>query len=325
MVLAGKVHVKPKKKFPFRYIAEDDVPDFLAQAGEQPFCLLICYRTPHGPFFNKKGGYNPDRVPAKNWLPDTPVTRQLIAGYYDNIDNLDHELGTHLYWLHKCGFDDAVQIYASDHGAGLPFGKWTLYDKGIHVPLIIKRKDVISPGSTSDAMVSLVDLLPTVIEIAGGTPPADIDGKSLLPILTGKTTTHRDRIFATYTNLGVKGANEYPIRAVQSPTHKLIVNLKPENQFSMEAIDESDPRSVVDSFAVLKSWKAAGQTDPAIAARADLLRKRPRLELYRTDSDPDELENIADRPEQQAVVEQLYTELRKWMQQQGDPLVERMD
>jgi len=325
VVLAGKVHVEPKKTFPFRFIPKSGVPDFLENAGDEPFCLLICYKSPHGPFFNKKGGYKSQRVPPKRWLPDTPETRAFTAAYYDNVDNFDHELGGHLYWLQKYGFAaEAVQIYASDHGSGLPFSKWTLYDKGIRVPLIVKWKNVIPPGTTCDAMVSLVDLLPTVIEIAGGEPPVGIDGQSILPLLTGKSKTHREKIFATYTNLGVKGSNEYPIRAVQTKTHKLIVNLKPDNQFTMKGITEADPRAVVDALDVLKSWQAAGRTDSAIAARTNWLRKRPRLELYRLDSDPDELENLADQPEQQETVKQLYANLRDWMQQQNDPLAKMM-
>ena len=108
-----------------------------------------------------------------------------------------------------------------------PFGKWNCYDAGIRTPLIVAWPGRVKPGSTSDAMVSWVDLLPTCLEAAGGTPPrpgSSGRGRSC-PVLRGEKADHRDRVFATHSGDG--DMNRYPIRAVRTRDWKYIRNLDP--------------------------------------------------------------------------------------------------
>ena len=118
VALAGKVHVKPETSFPFEYIDLNDVPTFLSSVKKQPFCLIISYFSPHEPYFNKKNGASYDNIQPKQWLPDTPETLKLTAGNYDNVENLDYQIGKDLYWIEKFGIpENTIQIYTSDHGS----------------------------------------------------------------------------------------------------------------------------------------------------------------------------------------------------------------
>lgn len=315
VVLAGKVHVKPEAAFNFTYIGREEIPAFLKSAGGKPFCLIISYNSPHQPYFNKKEGYQ--KVEPKAWLPETAETLQFTEAYYDNVDHLDHEIGAHLYWVEKYGFSDAFQIYTSDHGPAFPFAKWSLYNQGIRVPLIVKWKDRIKPGTVNEGLVSLVDLLPTMIEIAGGNPPGDLDGISMKSMLYDGSSQHLQYVYAAYTNLGVMGASEYPIRAIQDKNHKLIVNLRSQNNFEIRRMNEPDSRALIDSYQVLQSWLKSGNQQYIDRAKANW--QRPRLELYDLNKDPYELSNLVADEEMAEIKDKLLSQLAAWMKTQNDP------
>ena len=185
----------------------------------------------------------------------------------------------------------AVFVYSSDHGAQWPFGKWNLYDSGIRVPLLIEWQGVVKPGTVSDAMVQWIDLLPTLIEIGGGTSPKEIDGKSFIDVLRGKATAHRDRIFTTHSNDG--DMNVYPIRSVRTREWKYIRNLHPEWEHTTH-IDKAPEKS--SGIAYWQSWDMAALKDPAAAAIVRRYHERPKEELYDLKADPYELHNLAADP-----------------------------
>jgi uncharacterized sulfatase len=317
VVLAGKVHVAPEEAFPFEYIERNQIPDFLATAGDTPFCLIIAFNSPHEPYFNKKNGVGYSQIIPKPWMPDTKETRMLTAGYYDNVENLDNEIGTCLYWLEKSGFtENSLIIYTSDHGPGLPFGKWTLYEKALHVPLIVKWSGITKPGRQSDGLVSLVDILPTIIELAGGRPSVDLDGKSMLSHITGETqATHHEYVFATYTNIGVQDANRYPIRSVRNERYKLIVNVNHRTPFTIRMTQRPDNRAITCGYRVFESWKNAGEE---ALKRYQQFRLRPKVELYDLQNDPYELENLAEVEEHLGTRDLLMEVLKKWAYEQSD-------
>ncbi|MFA5650669.1 MAG: sulfatase [Proteiniphilum sp.] len=323
VVLAGKTHIKPKEAFDFTYIERHQIPEFLSGIKEKPFCLIISFNSPHQPYFNHKEGYT--GITPKPWMPDTKETRQYTAAYYDHVTILDNEVGACLYWIEKQGYSNALQIYTSDHGAAFPFAKWTLYNQGIKVPLIFKWKGKVMPGLINNELVSFVDILPTIVEIAGGKAGAGniLDGKSLVPLLQNEPVKLHDYLYAAYTNQGVVGGNGYPIRAVFNSKYKLVLNVQHENGFHVARMDARDPRAVVDSYRVLQSWleKGAGTREHA---RAMYNWHRPLIELYDMENDPYELVNLGDNPGYQNEVRLLLSELIEWMKKQHDPLTERV-
>ncbi|MFC4870849.1 sulfatase [Negadavirga shengliensis] len=317
VVLAGKVHVAPKESFPFEYIEKHEIPHFLETVGDTPFCLIVGYYSPHEPYFNKKSGVAHSKITPKPWMPDTKETRMLTAGYYDNVENLDYEIGTSLYWLEKGGFiENSMIIYTSDHGPGLPFGKWTLYEKALHVPFIVKWKGINDPGRQSDVLVSLTDILPTIIELAEGRSPVDLDGKSILPHIVGKgENLHHEYLYAAYTNLGVQEANRYPIRSVRNGRYKLIINANYSSQFTIRMTQRPDNRAVICGYRVLESWRKTG-ADPLKRYRQ--FRSRPMVELYDLQNDPHEMRNLAELAEYREVKDTMMTRLRNWVCEQND-------
>jgi len=315
VVLAGKRHIQPENAFDFTYLELSDVPGFLKNSGTKPFCLIICTHTPHQPYFNQKGGYQD--ITPKAWLPNTKETIQYIAAYYDHVTMLDHELGSYMYWVEKYGYSQALQIYTSDHGPAFPFAKWTLYNQGIRVPFIVKWPGVVPEGIRTASLISLVDLLPSLIEIAGDTSCYDLDGKSILPVLQNPEEPIHDYVYATYTNLGVMGANEYPVRAISDGHFKLIVNIRYDSEFHIERMDRPDKRALIDSYGVLQSWLKGGEEDQARALKHWT---RPVTELYELSQDPYELDNLADQSKFSHIKSILTDQLILWMERQEDPL-----
>ncbi len=321
VILAGKEHIKPRSAFPFRHMERHEVPDYLNQKSDGPFCLIVSLNAPHQPYFNLKGGHG--HIHPKPWMPNTPETVQYTAAYFDHVALVDQEIGAVLYWLERSGrSENTIQCYLSDHGPAFPFAKWTLYEHGIRIPLIIKWPGMVNPGSTSDALVSMVDILPTLLDMAGIDHMPTLDGKSITPVLRQEGIAVHDAVYACYANLGVQGANDYPIRAVITERYKLIVNLRSDSAFALQAMDRPDRRAIIDAHAVLQSWTAS--TDAWTNERAYHYRTRPVVELYDLAEDPHELTNLAMARSRRQVVLQLYQQLTDWMEGQRDPLWSQM-
>jgi uncharacterized sulfatase len=203
-------------------------------------------------------------------------------------------------------------LFSSDHGAQWPFGKWTLYDAGLRVPTIIAWPGVVKPGTRTDAMVSWIDFLPTLLEAAGGELPRDLDGRSFLGVLRDGNPKHRDRIFATHSGDG--SMNVYPCRSVRTRDWKYILNLHPEFQYTSHV----DRAKNLDETAYFRSWEAAARTDANAAAIVRRYRQRPREELYDLRADPFEMSNLAADPQHAERLAGFRREVETWMREQGD-------
>lgn len=329
VALAGKTHIGPREAFPFEYMPLRGVDAFLAKAGQQPFCLVVATNDPHAPW-KKQGPGDPAKVLIPPYLVDTPETRQAMAIYYNSVAAMDAQVGHVMAALEEHGLaDSTLLLYASDNGSGFPFTKWTLYDAGIRMPFIVRWPGRVQPGTATDAMVSFVDVLPTLLEAAGAAAPDGLDGRSFLPVLDGKAKDHRDAIFATHTNLGVISGSDYPIRAIRTKTHKYIVNLNAAGKFTnivtegrggAKAKEDDDEGGA----AYWLSWRDRAKSDPKAAERVRLYQHRPAEELYDVAADPFELGNLAAGPAHKPLIAGLRQQLKAWMKQQNDPLLAKM-
>jgi N-sulfoglucosamine sulfohydrolase len=160
-------------------------------------------------------------------------------------------------------------------------------------------------------MISLIDVLPTMIEVAGGQPPADLDGKSFADVLRGKTASHRERIFTTHSRDG--NMNVYPIRAVRTRDWAYIRNLDSEARHTTH-IDKVQAHGLT----YWPTWEEKAKTDPESAKIVERYHKRPAEELYDLKHDPFQLRNLAADAAQTDRIAQLRAELDGWMRQQGD-------
>ena len=209
---------------------------------------------------------------------------------------------------------DHIFLHTSDHGSQWPFGKWTLYDYGTRVPFIVSWPGVIESGTRTDAMVSWVDILPTLLDAVGEETPKNLDGRSFLPVLKGEKKHHRERIFVTHT--GDKGVNVYPSRSVRTEDWKLIWN--PHTEFAFAT--HSDLYRKVGAGAYWTEWVALSKKDAAARAILDRYYQRPEWELYHVGKDRWELKNLSGDPAQSKRLVGLKKELQEWMKKQGDTI-----
>jgi arylsulfatase A-like enzyme len=302
----------------YGFDTHDDRPDmklvgeFLGKRdGKKPLCLFVGLHEPHVPW-PANDGYDPKAIHLPPTHLDTPETREFRARYYTAVTTADTKLGE-VYDLARKSFgDNLLFLFLSDHGAQWPFGKWNLYDAGIRVPFVAVWPGKVKPGSKGDALLSSVDLLPTLVEAAGGKASNEIDGRSFLGVLTGQSSAHRDRVFATHTNDGAM--NVYPIRCVRTREFKYIRNLLPDCEHTTH-IDRAKP---VDGVHYWRSWVAATGKDPKAAALVQRYHERPAEELYDLSSDPHEQTNLAADPKHADRLKSLRAELDSWMKDQKD-------
>ena len=137
--------------------------------------------------------------------------------YLAEITYYDGQVGQILDLLDKHGFsENTLVMVSSEQGSSLPFAKWTLYDPGLGTALLARWPGKIPPGTTTEAMVEYVDVVPTLLEVAGSEPVAGLDGKSFLPVLKGEATEHKEYVFGLMTTRGINGGSDFfGIRSVR--------------------------------------------------------------------------------------------------------------
>lgn len=333
VVLAGKTHIAPRAAFPFEYLEGSNrmppgknhvlwtdldtgaVDRLLATHDrKQPLCLIVCSHSPHV-YWPENEGYDPAKLKLPPYLLDTPETRAARTRYATDVSWMDQQVGEVRASLARHGYDEnSMFAYSADHGPQWPFAKWNLYDAGIQAPLLVRWPKQVKPGSSTRALVSLVDLLPTFLEAAGGTPPTELDGRSFLRVLRGKAHKHRDAVFAAHT--GDKEMNRAPMRCVRTSRHKFILNLLPGTRYQTHI----SAGVAADGRDYWSSWVSRATRDLGAARLVQRYEQRPPEELYDLKEDPWEQENRAADPAHAATLASLRETLKTWRLQQGEDL-----
>lgn len=326
----AKLHVQPKEVYPFdeeiaangRNVVQvaEKAKDFIARAGDKPFFLLVGFVDPHRAgakgFGNElqypKGTpaevYDPKTITVPNHLPDTADVRAELADYYQSITRMDHGVGLMMKVLEDAKqLDDTLVIFLSDNGIPFPGAKTTLYDAGLHLPLVI-RKPGQKAGMTCNAMASWTDIAPTILDWTSVKPPANLPGRSLLPVLEDAKPTGWDMVFASHQYHEI--TMYYPMRMVRTRTHKYILNLA----HGLEYPHASDLWGSDSWQRILKRGDAMMGQRPV----KDFL-KRPKEELYNLTSDSAEVKNLAADPANAKLLEELRGKLAVWRKQTSDP------
>lgn len=281
------------------------------RTSDKPLALFLGMWNPHVPW-PEDSSFDPQRVLIPETHLDTPDTRYYRTRYYEAIRELDLAMGEAFDIGRQYLGEDMFFLHSSDHGSQWPFAKWTLYDAGTRVPMIVSWPGMIEPGSWSDAMVTWMDILPTMIEAAGGEVPVGIDGRSFLDVLRGNATEHRKEVFTTAS--GDRIMNVYPIRAIRTRDWKLIHNLYPEFAFTTHIDLALQPGNAL----YWLEWLQKAETDPHAAKVVRAYHERPEFELYHLGSDPLERNNLVDDPDYQVIFWQLRHKLQSWMESQND-------
>jgi len=234
-----------------------------------------------------------------------------MTKYLAEITYYDGQVGEALALLDKHALaDNTLVTVVSEQGSSYPFAKWTCYDSGLQSAFVARWPGKIEAGTVSDAMIEYLDVLPTYIEAAGGTPAKVLDGKSLLPVLTGKADEHKKYVFGEMTTRGIiNGSTTFGIRSVRSKQYKYVWNFTPEIKF----------QNACTKSAAFQSWRRKAEAGDADAA--DKVRRyehRPGEELFDIVKDPYEWKNLAEDPEFAKVKAELRKELLAWMKDCGD-------
>lgn len=336
VVLANKTHVKPETVFDFEYlkatlprrpdrdrkyrlegldtsVIDGFLKDHAARRMDQPLCLVVADSSPHV-VWEQNRDYDPAKLPLPPIMVDTPVTRRALANYYQDITTMDSNVGAVSASLKRHGFEDSTLfLYTSDQGPEWPRSKWTVYDAGLRVPFLARWPGRIRPGAVTGAMISLVDVTPTCVDVAGGEAPKGLDGSSFREVLAGKKT-FRSEIYASHSGDGTM--NMFPQRGLRDLRYKYVFNLHPERRWTTHFTQVGGiPGSHRD---VYDTWTEKAKTDSAAASLVEAIERHPREELYDTLADPHELKNLAGDPAQRKTLERLRGRMVSMRRQLGD-------
>jgi N-sulfoglucosamine sulfohydrolase len=249
------------------------------------------------------------RVPP--YYPDTPVIREDLARMYDNIADMDGQVAAILRELEEDGLaDDTVVFFWSDHGDGVPRAKRSLYDSGLRVPLMIRWPKGLGPGpapaTTSDRLVSLLDLAPTVLRLAGVPVPAHLQGE----VLVGPSSRpSRQFIFAARDRMDI----EYDMmRSARDGRFLYIRNFQPELPYAGHITYRNQSAIIQEWFRLQAAGSLAGP--PALWMRTS----RPAEELYDTVDDPHQVRDLSADPGHGPTLERMRAAVAGWMRDIGD-------
>ncbi|MEM6633998.1 MAG: sulfatase, partial [Bacteroidota bacterium] len=284
---------------------------FDSAAVDGPICIFIGDRRPHVPWIDTII-YETEKVDLPPYFIDTPATREHRAQYYTDVTGLDKEMGQVLQLVENELGENVLTVFTSDHGAQWPFGKWNLYDAGIRTPLIVRWPGKIESGTQTEAMVSWVDILPTLLDIVGAPLPQDLDGKSFQSVLLGKQTSFREEIFTTHTGDGK--FNIYPMRSIRTERYKLIHNL----ESGAYHTNHSDLLRKPGAGKYWDSWDSAAKEDPKAQSIVEAYYIRPEWEFFDLSVDEHEQRNEIHNSAYQEIIVRMRTQLEQWLHSQGD-------
>jgi len=272
----------------------------LADGPPEPFWLSVGFFEAHRDFFAPSTVHDVLTSRPPENLPDTPETRRDMAGLKASVRVLDQGVGAVLRALDLHGYaDDTLVVFTTDHGLPFPGAKATLFDRGLGVALIMRGPGGFAGGRVIDALVTHLDLYPTLCDVAGIPTPPFAQGRSLLSLATRQADRLHDAIFAEAT---FHAAYE-PQRAIRTDRWKYIRRFDSRATPVLANADDSPSKDL------LLAW---GWGDRPVA----------REQLYDLVFDPNEAANLAADPQHAAVRRQLSARLEQWMRDTHDPLLE---
>lgn len=280
--------------------------EFVKGARRKPFFLSVGFFETHrlgwlpgGPF-TKDGPAGDGRYcqpPAP--LPDRPEIRQDMADFKASAKIFDDNVGAVLDTLEAAGLaDNTLVICTTDHGMPFPAMKCCLSDHGIGVMLIMRGPGGFAGGKVCDGLVSQIDIFATLCELLGIEAPDWLQGKSIIPLITGQAEEINEEIFAEVTY----HASYEPMRAVRTGRYKYIRRYDGRSKPVMPNCDPSPSRDL---------WLQYGMRDRTVAAE----------QLYDVIFDPNEVNNLAVDDSYTSVLQEMRGRLDRWMHATNDPLL----
>jgi N-sulfoglucosamine sulfohydrolase len=296
---------------------------------DQPFCFWLGSQDPHRPYEKDTGvrsGMDPGAVRVPAFWPDSAEVRRDVLDYYFEVQRFDALVASALKQLEESGqLENTIIVVSGDNGMPFPRCKANLYDGGTRQPLAIRWPGRTQPGTVSEAFVNLMDLAPTFLEVAGLPVPAEMTGRSLVPLLTGRESgAARSRVFVERERHANVRAGDvgYPGRAIRTADFLYIRNFAPDRWPAGDPVAHKDPARAFGDVddGPTKEFILDHRAEPAVARFFELcFGLRPAEELFDVRKDPDNVHNLARDPAFASALKNLRTELDAWMRDTADP------
>lgn len=257
---------------------------------------------------NEELRHSPEEVPLPPYHPDTPEMRHDWAQYYDKVEDMDQKIGELLQELEESGeAENTIVFYYGDHGGVLARSKRYVYETGTRVPFIVRIPEKYKhlfpaekPGDKVDRMISFVDLFPTLLSIIGTDIPDYLQGKAFL----GEKKTEDPEY--VYMFRGRMDERYDMSRAVRDQKFRYIRNYIPYRVYGqyLEYLFRAPS---------IRSWQAAFKAGELNPIQSAFWNTKPAEELYDTENDPWEVNNLANDPEYRDVLERMRGAAKDWM------------
>ncbi len=282
--------------------------DWKERKSGQPFYAHLTLQQTHRVWKgDPKRPIDPQMVTLPLWYPDTQMTRKDWAMGLESAQTSDRDMGDIIARLKQEGlYDNTIIVVTADHGVALPRSKQFLYDEGLHIPLIIRFPARLAPGKVSRELVCNLDVVPTLLDLAGINRPAYLQGGSLADpnrkepkyIFAG-----RDKMDDTHDAM----------RTVRSQDFRYILNLMPERPYCQFNRYKEDNYP---GLALLNVLHLQGKLTPE--QDAFMKDRKPDEELYDLWSDPGEVHNLAGNPKYADTLKEFRSQLSQWRTKVGD-------
>ena len=272
-------------------------------------------------------GLDPSKLVVPPQFPDDPATRSTLMGYYGGVKRMDQAIGEEIARLEKLGLlEDTIVVYTSDNGWQMPRGLGNCYDTGSRVPFAVRWGRRLAAGRTLEEFISLTDLAPTFLELAGLPVLPGMTGRSFADLVLGKPgTTPRDAVFLErerHANVR-RGDLSYPVRGIRTKDFLYLWNLRPDRwpAGDPELYHSVGPYGDVDLSPLKDLLVTGGHRADLAPFRALALDRRPAEELYDLRQDPHQLKNVAAQTAYTTARRELRERVERWMRETDDPRV----
>jgi N-sulfoglucosamine sulfohydrolase len=272
---------------------------WVRQLPSRPYFLSVGFWETHREYPSPGPAADPRYCLPPPTLPDTPAIREDVASFYAGLQAFDEGVGEVLEALRDSGeAENTLVILTTDHGPAFPGMKCTLTDHGIGVMLILRGPGGATGGRVSNALVSQIDLFPTICDLIGISPPAWLQGTSVMPLIRGQAEEVRDQIFA---EVNYHAAYE-PQRAARTRRFKYIRRFDKRTKPVLPNTDDSPGKAL---------WLASGWPNQKVAEER----------LYDLVLDPNEACNVAKEPDYESALAEMRAHLDRWMIETDDPIL----
>ena len=330
--ITQKFHMSPPWKFPYsaRNAIQNNpegfkkvISSFIADAGEQPFFFQANIAPPHRNLDKHMEDFpeflpNKDSIEVPKYLADTPAIREDLAKYYGSVQLADACAGSIIEVLRKKGLlENTLIIFTGDQGEPYHRAKASPYYAGLHVPYITSGPD-IGKDKVSNALISHIDIMPTILDYLKIDIPETVQGNSLRPIFSGEAdkVLNRKFVFGEHNSHGPIREEHYPSRVIFDGRFYYIQNLMHEKTYELPA------DLVVEKGWGNRSYQATLDAKESHPIQYRLLKQlefgRPFDELYDMENDPGQLYNLSGDASYSEIQKELKGALEEWRISSGD-------